>query len=80
MLKMSFSNKTLKRDELVGFIQTTTKPILYTYGFAYRHPTTYKKPITVDEAIQIAKNECFLDADEYDEYLHLNAFSSNDLF
>lgn len=79
MLKMSFCNKKMDRSELVKFIQTTTKPILYTYGFAYRHPTTYKKPVTVDEAVQIVKEEFYLDADEYDEYLHLNAFSSNDM-
>ena len=79
MLKMSFCNKKMDRSELVKFIQTTTKPILYTYGFVYRHPTTYKKPVTVDEAIQIVKEEFYLDADEYDDYLHLNAFSSNDM-
>ena len=80
MLKMSFYNGTLNRNELTDFIRTTEKPILYTYGFAYRHPTTYKKPITKDEATEIVKKEFYLDADEHDDYLHLNAFSSNDMF
>lgn len=80
MLKMSFSNGTLKRDVLRAVIETTDKPILYTYGLAYRHPTTYKKPVTVDEAISIIQNESLLDADEYDDYIHLNAFSGNDMW
>lgn len=80
MIKMSFYNGTLDRAALVDFIKTTTKPIRYTYGFAYRHPSTYKELISVDKAIKIAETESFLDATENEEYLHLNAYSANDMW
>lgn len=80
MIKMSFYNGTLNRNELTEFIRTTEKPILYTIGFAYRHPTTYRKPISKYDALKIAKDECYLDADEEQGCLHLNAYTENDMF
>lgn len=80
MLKMSFYDGTLNRNALKDFITNTDKEIRYTYGLAYRHPTTYKVPITKEKALYYAEHESLLDADEYDDYLHLNAYSSNDMF
>ena len=80
MLKMSFYNGTLKRDELLTFIQNTDKPIRYTYGFGYKHPTTNRKLIMKEQAIEIVNNQDLLDADEYEDYLHLNAYSENDMW
>lgn len=80
MIKMSFSNRTLDRAKLAEEIKRTGKPILYTYGLAYRHPTTYKKQISKEEALRIIKEESLLDANEYDEYIHLNAFSGSDMW
>lgn len=80
MLKMSFYHGTLNREKLVDFIKTTDKPIRYTYGLGYRHPTTYKVLINKEQAIKIANNEYLLDADEYEDYLHLNAYSENDMW
>ncbi len=80
MLKMSFYNGTLNRDELIKFISETSKPIRYTYGLGYRNPTTYKKRISKQQAIEIVEREGYLDADETHEYLHLNAYSANDMF
>ena len=80
MLKMSFYNGTLNRTKLINFIETTTKPIRYTYGLGYRHPTTNKKLITKEQAIKIVNTQSLLDADEYEDYLHLNAYSSNDMW
>lgn len=80
MLKMSFYNGTLDRPALIEFIKTTTKPIKYTYGLGYRNPTTNHKPITVERAIEIVKTQGFLDATENEEYLHLNAYSDNDMW
>ncbi len=80
MLKMSFYNGTLNRTELINFIETTTKTIKYTYGLGYRNPTTYKVPITKERAIEIVKTESLLDATENNDYLHLNAYSSNDMW
>ena len=80
MIKMSFYNGTLDREKLIAFISETDKPIQYTYGLGYRHPTTHNKPISKDEAIRIAKTQSLLDADEYEDRLHLNAYSSNDMW
>lgn len=80
MLKMSFYNGTLNRKQLLAVIETTDKPIVYSYGLGYRHPTTYRKPITKEEAVIIVNRESLLDATEEGHAIHLNAFSSNDLW
>ena len=80
MLKMSFYNGTLKRSELLTFIKNTDKPIRYTYGFGYKHPTTNRKLIMKEQAVEIVNNQDLLDADEYEDYLHLNAYSENDMW
>ena len=80
MLKMSFFDGTLNRNKLEEFIRTTNKPIRYTYGLGYRHPTTYKVPVSVEEAIKIIKTEGLLDATEYEDYIHLNAYHENDMW
>lgn len=80
MIKMSFYNGTLDRAALVDFIKTTTKSIKYTYGLGYRNPTTNHKPITVERAIEIVNTQSLLDVDEYEDYLHLNAYSENDMW
>lgn len=80
MLEMSFYKGTLDRDKLKEFILSTDKPIKYTYGFAYRNPTTYRKPITKEEALSIVDKQSFLDAKEREDFLHLNAFSENDMW
>lgn len=80
MLKMSFSDKTLDRGVLRQFIKETNKKILFTYGLTFRNPTTNKKEITKEDALEIISVENLLDAEEYQDYLFLNAFSSNDLY
>lgn len=80
MIKMSFYNRTLDRDVLRAVIESTDKQILYTYGYVSRHPTTCRKPITKEEAVRIVKEESLLDATEEASCIHLNAFSSNDMW
>ena len=80
MLKMSFYNGTLNRETLKEFIKKTDKPIRYTYGLGYRNPTTHKVLIDKDRALDIVATQSLLDADEYEEYLHLNAYSDNDMW
>lgn len=80
MLNMSFYYGTLDRKKLAEFVQETEKPILYTYGLGYRHPTTYRKPISKETALDIVKNESLLDATEEGTCLHLNAYSDNDMW
>ena len=45
MIKISFYDGTLKRDELKNFINQTEKEILYTYGFSYKNPITCREKI-----------------------------------
>ena len=80
MLKMSFYNGTLNRTKAKEFIAETSKPLKYTYGLGYRNPTTNHKPITKAQAMEIIDQENFLDINEYEDYIHLNAFSENDMW
>lgn len=80
MLKMSFYNGTLNRQALLAVIETTDKDIVYTYGLAYRHPTTYRKPIGKYEAKRIVNEESLLDATEEETCIHLNAYHVNDMW
>ncbi len=80
MIKMSFYDGTLKRDELKNFINQTEKEILYTYGFSCKNPITCREKITKEKALEIVSNEDLLDADEGENFIHLNAYSSNDMY
>ena len=80
MLKMSFYDGTLNRAKAKEFIVETEKPLKYTYGLGYRNPTTNHKLITKEQAREIIDKESLLDVTEYDDYVHLNAFSSNDMW
>gem|GEM_PF-1300603 len=80
MLKMSFYDGTLNREELKKFIQETEKPIRYTYGLKFRNPTTRDVPVSKEEALKIVDRENLLDATEYRDYLDLNAYSGNDMW
>lgn len=77
---MSFYNGTLDRKVAINAITETKKEIKYTYGLGFRHPTTYYKPISQTEAIEIINTMSLLDIDEYEDYIHLNAYSSNDMY
>lgn len=80
MLKMSFYDGTLDRKELIHFINKTNKTIKYTFGLLYRDPATKYKPISKQEAIAIANNADLLDAEEREDFLHLNAYHINDMY
>ena len=80
MLKMSFYDGTLDRAKAKDYINTSNKPCQYTYGLGYRNPTTNHKPITKIEAMEIIDRESLLDIDEYADYIHLNAYSGNDMW
>ena len=80
MMKMSFYNGTLNRKEAKEFIKNSSKPCVYTYGLGFRNPTTHRKPITKEKALEIIDNEGFLDITEETTVIHLNAFSENDMW
>ena len=80
MFKMSFYDGTLDRAKAKEFVVQTNKPLKYTYGLIYRNPTTHNKPITKAEALKIIDEQGFLDIEEKQEYIHLNAYSDNDMW
>lgn len=79
MLRMSFFDGTLDREKAKNLINKTEKDILYTYGLGYRNPTTHKQKISKERAIEIVDKESMLDVDENETFIHLNAYSENDL-
>lgn len=79
-LNMSFYNGTLNKKVLKEFIESTEKPIRYTFGFKYRNPTTNNVPISKEKALEIVSRESMLDAKELDDCLDLNAYSGNDMW
>ena len=83
MLKYTFFSKSesnCTRDEAIEFLKNTDKKIRYTYGLAYRGPTVHKVPISKEDACEKMIKESYIDVDEYEDYVHINAYSSNDLF
>ena len=80
MLNMSFYNGTLDEEKAKEVIMNTDKPLKYTHGLKFRGPATYNKPIDKEEAIRIIDKGDFLDITEYDDYIHLNTYSDNDLW
>lgn len=80
MLKMSFYNNTLDKEIAKEVITNTDKELKYTYGLSFRNPTTHKKPISKEEALRIIDTKGMLDIDEYEDWIHLNAFSDNDMW
>ena len=80
MLKMSFYHGTLNKQELKDFINKTSKPIRYTYGFKYKSPTTMNEPVSKEKALEIVDSQALLDAKELDGCLDLNAYSENDMW
>ena len=72
-----YSNCT--KDEAIELIRTTDKELRYTYGLLYRNPTTKKVLVSREKALEYA-SDSIVDITEYADYVHINRFSSNDLF
>lgn len=78
--KLMGENKYSKED-IIEILKTTKKPIKYTHGLGYRNPTIHKVDCDKEEAIEIFnKRSSMCDIDEYEDYIHLNTYSGNDLF
>lgn len=65
---------------IVAVIKKTKRKILYTYGLGYRNPTTYRQPISKEQAIEYVKRGGLLDISSNDEMIHLNEYSGNDMW
>lgn len=79
-MRMSFYDGTLNREKAKEMIKQSDLPITYTYGLSYRRPTTYHKPITKEIAFNKVDKESLLDVDFGENEIHLNGYSSNDMF
>lgn len=80
MLEMSFYDGTLDRDKANEFIATTEKPFKYTVGLRIYNPVICNEPITREKAREIVNTANLLNITEYADYVHLNTFSSNDMW
>lgn len=82
MFKHSFFGKSEchNKTEIKNFITSTNKPLKYTYGLGYRNPTINHKLITKEEACDIVDHQSLLDVTEYEDYIHLNVYSDNDMW
>ena len=80
MLNMSFYRNTLNPDVAKDYIAKSDKPCKYTFGLLYRDPTTKRVPISKERAFEIIDSQSFLDIEEFEDYIHLNAYSSNDMW
>lgn len=68
------------KEEALNLLETTDKPIKFTYGLAYRNPTTYKVPMTREDAIKTLSSNGLVDMQEFEDYVHVNKYSENDMW
>jgi len=68
------------KNGLFDYFRKTEKPLKYTYGFLYKSPTTCLVPVTAEEAIVKFENAPFIEVYEFDDYIHVNAYSENDMW
>ncbi len=79
--KMSLYDGTLDRKVAAQLIEETRKPIRYTYGFAWKNPTTLRVPISKNRALEIVEKGLYtMDFVEYEDYIHINEFSGSDMW
>lgn len=68
------------KEDVLKVFEETDKPIKYTYGLSFRSPTIHRVPYTKEQAIEkFTDKSSMCDVDEYEDYIHLNEFSGNDL-
>ena len=74
-----FYDGTLDRAKAREVVETSEKPLMFRYGFAYRGAE--KRPITKEKALSIIDDSGnYLDITETDNEILLNTFSSNDMW
>lgn len=79
MLKMSFYDGTLDRARAKEIVETSGKPLMFRFGFAYKGAE--KRPITKEKALSIIEDSGnYLDIEESETEILLNTYSSNDMW
>lgn len=79
-LDMSFYDGTLDRLKARVIVEKSSRPIFFTYGYAWENPTTNHIAIDKADALKKIANEGHLDIDFKTNEIHLNAFSGNDVW
>lgn len=67
-------------DFITAVITKTTRPLTYTHGLSFRNPTTHNVPLTKQRALDIVKNNSWLDVKATADKIHLNTYSENDMW
>lgn len=83
LLWSSINNKNGKfktKEEVIEYINSSKKDIKHTHGFTFKNPITYKKPIEKELAINFVEYSDLIDIEETDNFIHLNTFSSSDMW
>lgn len=79
MLKMSFYDGTLNRDEAAQVVKKTDKELYHRYGYAYRGAE--KKSISRENALKIIRDTGnYLDVCETETEILLNTYSEMDMW
>lgn len=80
MLKTSNVKSSLAKLEIANYIEASNKPCVYTYGFEFKNPTTHRKKITKQQAIDKVLSYGIVDITEETDVIHINEFSDNDMW
>lgn len=83
LLWSSINNKDGKfatKEEVIEYINNSKKDFKHTHGFTFRNPTTYKVVMERENAINLIKKSSLIDITEENDFIHLNTFSSNDMW
>lgn len=70
---------TSTKEEAIELLKTTNKVIKYTFGYKYRHPTTYEVPVSSEEALGYFERN-WTDVKEYEDWIDVNSYSDNDMW
>lgn len=76
-----FNKGRFNDDEsgLFDYLRNTSKPIKHTHGLSYRCPSVFHESATAEEVIQ-SLSKYSGEVEEHKDYIHVNTYSSNDLW
>lgn len=69
-----------KPEELVAYIELTSKPIIFTLGLDYKKPTHYKEEVTLEQFKNYLEQYPYRTVIEYDDCIYLHSYTDNDMF
>ena len=68
------------KEEARNLLKTTEKPILYTFGFKFRNPTTKDVKISNESAVKKFDEDGYSVVKEYDEHIDFNQYGEMDMW